>query len=83
MIVDRSSISELIDAPNDVLSSRTVNLSVIQARYTFNERIEADAYHSKVVREQLTRRIPELIPDLSDEFVAAFEEEWSVGEGCI
>lgn len=83
MIVDRSSVSELIGAPKDVLSSRTVNLGVIQARYTFNESIAANSYHSKIVREQLTRRIPDLIPAICDEFVAAFDDELTVGEGFI
>ena len=42
-----------------------------------------NTYHTMIVRTTFSRALPELIPDIVDEFNAAFEEEIKVGNGYI
>ena len=42
-----------------------------------------DHYHAMVVKAQLTRHIPQLMPDIVDETQAAFKDLFNIGDGVF
>jgi hypothetical protein len=81
VVVDRESLKELFSASEDTLSFTDPVSESLQLRYTFQESIAVNHYHVIVTRTELSRHIPELMPDIVDELGAAFEDEISVTNG--
>ena len=53
----------------------------LELRYTFSENIANNHYHVLVTRNELTRHIPKLMPDIVHELEAAIEDEIVVDNG--
>lgn len=82
MIINREHVKELVDAPEEVLSSHESQAQLLQARYTLSESIVNNPYHVLVLRTNLSRHLVNLVPIIVDEFHAAFEDEFGfVGKG--
>jgi hypothetical protein len=68
-------MKELIDAPEDILSTLRANSEITEARYTFSGSIATNFYHADVIREKLPRHIGDLMPHIVDEICAALEDK--------
>jgi hypothetical protein len=79
--VDRDSLKELIDAPEEALSTLRSNNEIMEARYTFSQNIATNFYHADIMREKLPRHMGELVPHIVDETRAALEDELSACDG--
>ena len=83
VIVDRDHLKELIDAPEEHLSFQKAAGEIVASRYTFSRSIAENSYHIIVIREKLNRNISSLMPEIVDEFDAAFEDEFVIGTGNV
>lgn len=82
VIINREHVKELVDAPEETLSSHESQAQLLQARYTLSESIVNDPYHILLLRRKLPRLLVNLVPIIVDEFHAAFEDEFGlVGKG--
>ena len=82
MLVDKSHFKELFDAPEDQISFVKSSSRNLQMRYTFGKDSAANHYHATVVKMQLSRHIPELMPVIVDELQAACADSFKdVGTG--
>lgn len=60
-------VEEISKAPDDVLSFMDAGEETIQTKYTFGPNFTFDHYHLQVIRNQLTRHLSGLFPDVFDE----------------
>lgn len=81
VIVDQNHVKELIDAPESDVSFHYSERELLQLRYTFGESLANDHHHAHIIRTKLTRKIAELMPDITDELDAAFNDEFILGDG--
>jgi len=82
VLVDKSHFKELFDAPEDKLSFVKNSSRSLQMRYAFGKEAAVDHYHAIVVKMQLSRHIPELMPVIVDELHAACADSFKdVGTG--
>lgn len=81
VVASRAHLKQFFAAPEEDLSLAHSIGDRMQIRYTFHESIILNQYHIPVVRAQLTRRIPEVMPDIVEELELAFDEEIPQTEG--
>ncbi len=74
MVVDRDHIKELFSAHDSELNFLEAKLEHLDLRYTFKIDIYDD-WHIDMIRNQLTQKIPALMPDIVDELTAAIGDE--------
>ncbi|KAF9478579.1 cytochrome P450 [Pholiota conissans] len=74
VVSDPQSIDELRKAPENVLSSMIAFDQSLQVKYTMGERVSKNPYHIPIVRAQLTRALPQLVPEVQDELEDAFKQ---------
>jgi len=74
VVVDRDHIKELFSAPDSDLNFLEAKLEHLDLRYTFKLDVHDD-WHIDMIRNQLTQKIPELMPQIVDELTAGFEDE--------
>ena len=74
MVVARKYLKELFSAPESELSFTTPVAESLELRYTFQESIAMNQYHALIVKTELTRNIPALMPDVVDELGTAMED---------
>ncbi|KAF8185937.1 cytochrome P450, partial [Pholiota molesta] len=74
VITDSQSIDELRMAPENVLSSMVAIDETLQVEYTLGDRVSKNPYHIPIIRAQLTRALPQLVPEVQDELQEAFKE---------
>ncbi|KJA23965.1 hypothetical protein HYPSUDRAFT_39491 [Hypholoma sublateritium FD-334 SS-4] len=76
-------VEEIRKAPENVLSSMIAIDESLQVNYTLGENVSSKPYHIPIVRAQLTRALPELVPEVIDEIQQAFgdvippTEDWT------
>ncbi|KAJ6592478.1 cytochrome P450 [Mycena capillaripes] len=71
-------VAEVAAASDDVLSFQDGAEDILQADYTMGPEITANPYHQHTVRTALTRNIGRCLPQMHDEFVRAFEDEFAL-----
>ncbi|CAA7265251.1 unnamed protein product [Cyclocybe aegerita] len=74
VITDPKVIDEVRKLPDSILSSFEAATESIQTEFTLGKPIRDNPYHLSIVRVQLTRAIPQLVPALYDEIVASFND---------
>jgi hypothetical protein len=74
IVVDRSHLKELFDAPSSKLAFFEAALEDIDFRYTFTGN-SYNLYHVPVIRNQLTRGIQAFLPDICEEVGGAFNDD--------
>ena len=80
MVVPRQHLKEMFSAPEDKLSLKVHTAESLAIAYTFQKSVEDD-YHTAVVRTELSRRIPELMPEIVDELEGAIADEIPLTDG--
>lgn len=82
MVIDKTHLKELFDAPEQQVSFISNASRSLQIKYTLNKEMEYDHYHAVVTKMQLSRHIPELMPAIVDELVASFTDSFNdIGSG--
>jgi hypothetical protein len=81
VIVPRQHLKEMFSAPEDKLSLKVHSAESLALPYTFQRSVGEDDYHTTVVRTELSRRIPELMPEIVDELEAAIADEIPLTDG--
>ena len=82
VVIDKSHYKELLSAPENRLSFTKSSSRGLQLRYTFSSQVEEDNYHTMVVKKDLNRHIPKLMPTIVDELLEAFGDAFrNVGTG--
>lgn len=74
VVIDRDHVKELFSAPDADLNFLEAKLEHLDLRYTFKLNVHDD-WHIDMIRNQLTQKIPELMPQMVDELTAAFHDE--------
>jgi hypothetical protein len=82
-VVARKYFKELFNAPESELSFTTPIVESLQVRHTFQESIAVNQYHALIVKNELTRNIPTLMPDVTDELETALNDEIPPTKGDI
>ncbi|KAG8862510.1 hypothetical protein FRC20_011209 [Serendipita sp. 405] len=76
VVVRGKYIDELSRAPDDVLSFTEATHDSLRLRYSLGTTTaEEHEYHIHVVRQNLTKRLPALFPEVYDEVIHAFGED--------
>lgn len=81
MVVPRQHLKEMFSAPEDKLSLTVHSAESLAIAYTFQKSVGEDDYHTAVVRTELSRRIPELMPEIVDELEGAIADEIPLTDG--
>jgi hypothetical protein len=81
IVLTRDALKELFSASEDELSFVRSSSESVELKYTFHDRMAVDHYHAVVTRMQLSRHIPQMMPDIVDELSRALEDEVAVGDG--
>ena len=79
--MNRDHLQEFFDAPETSISFIKALSDALGLRYSFMKEMATDRYHTIVVKNHLSRHIPELMPVIVDELTAAFNDELDVGDG--
>ncbi|KAF8153783.1 cytochrome P450 [Crassisporium funariophilum] len=83
VLTDPKQIEDLRKAPESVLSAFEAIDELLQTEYTLGVNISQNPYHIPIIRAQLTRALPRLVPEVREEIVDAFNdfipvtEEWT------
>jgi len=83
VVVPRQHLKEMFSAPEDKLSLRVHSAESLALPYTFQRSVGEDDYHTTVVRTELSRHIPELMPEIVDELEAAITDEIPLTDGTV
>ncbi|KAI1787002.1 cytochrome P450 [Ganoderma leucocontextum] len=67
-------------ARDEELSSPAGSQELLQSKYVFEPQVLLDEYHVDVVKENLTRKLPTILPDVIDEVVVAVKEHITTKE---
>ncbi|TFK39583.1 cytochrome P450 [Crucibulum laeve] len=67
-------IEELRKVPDDVMSFAKASEETLQIPYTLGAQITENDYHVPVVRNQLTKNLGTIFPELRDEIMASFQD---------
>jgi cytochrome P450 len=68
-------VEELRQAPDGELSFAAATREILAVDYTLGSNIQSDPYHVPIIRNQLTKNLDILVPDILDEIVQAFDDE--------
>ncbi|KAJ6524863.1 cytochrome P450 [Mycena vulgaris] len=71
-------VADVAAASDDVLSLQEAAEEILQADYTIGPEFTANPYHQHTVRTALTRNIGRCLPQMHDELVRAFEDEFAL-----
>jgi hypothetical protein len=82
-VAGREHLKQLFAAPEEDLSLTHSIGDRMQLRYTFDQSIVLNSYHIPIVRMQLTRHIPEIMPEIVDELGSALDHEIPLTNGNI
>lgn len=82
ILVDRDHLKELVNTSETYLSFIKTSNDSIESPYTFSETFAQNHYHITVTRRHLTRRIPDLMPEIVDEVGAALDDVIPTTEGA-
>ncbi|PIL27969.1 cytochrome P450 [Ganoderma sinense ZZ0214-1] len=74
VVSGRELVEELRKCGEEELSAPESLKDTFQSKYIFDPLIVADQYHVKVLQEKLTRRLPDLLPDIVDEVTVAVQD---------
>ncbi|KAH6915699.1 cytochrome P450 [Coprinopsis sp. MPI-PUGE-AT-0042] len=74
LVSGKDLIEEVRKAPEEKLSFEKATEETLQTHLTMGPPIAENPYHVAVVRNQLKRATPQLVPDVYDELVHAFQE---------
>ncbi|KIM38977.1 hypothetical protein M413DRAFT_447338 [Hebeloma cylindrosporum] len=74
VITESRVIEEIRKAPESVLSFMESLDEALQLEYTLGKHISLNTYHVPLIRAQLTRALPQLVPLVHEEVVDAFNE---------
>ena len=78
MILPPTHLKELMQRPDEDLSTRAVLVELIAAKWTGDLDVAAhNPFHLDVVRHQLTRKLPALTEHVYTELVLGFQEQWN------
>ncbi|KIM38724.1 hypothetical protein M413DRAFT_447671 [Hebeloma cylindrosporum] len=69
-----SVIDEIRKAPENSLSSADAFDEALQTEYTLGAQFTKNPYHAPIIRAKLTRALPQLMPEIHEEVVDAFNE---------
>ncbi|KXN80811.1 Ent-kaurene oxidase [Leucoagaricus sp. SymC.cos] len=76
-------LEELRKVPEEVLSSRAVVIEALQAGIILGPNFAENHYHMAIIRNQMTRKIPEFLTEIFDEVGKSFKkylpvkQEWT------
>ena len=73
-------VSSFFSSPR---STRLKRVQSLQLEYTLGGHIMTNPYHIPIVRVRLTRALPQLVPDIQEEVVDAFNEFIPLTSGKI
>ncbi|KAJ3504346.1 hypothetical protein NLJ89_g7978 [Agrocybe chaxingu] len=74
VITDPKTVDEVRKLPDNVASSSEANDEILQTEFTLGEHLSRNPYHVPIIRVQLTKALPQLLPDVHEEVVHAFQE---------
>ncbi|KAF9528910.1 cytochrome P450, partial [Crepidotus variabilis] len=74
-------IDDIRKAPENVLSNMKAIDESLQTRYTLGPQISDNPYHIPIIRAQLTRSLPLLVPEIYDELLEAFKDNIPATDG--
>ncbi|KAG5651328.1 hypothetical protein H0H81_009081 [Sphagnurus paluster] len=84
VVTGKDAIEMVRKTPEDILSFQDAVNESLQVPFTLGPNIKDDLYHVPIVRNQLTRNLPVLLPAVREEIIAAFSDvlrlkdnEWS------
>jgi len=83
VVVPREHLKEMFSAPEDQLSFSTPIVDGLAIPYTFQNSVAYNQYHALVVKAELTRHLPELMPDIVDELEAAISDQIPLTDGIF
>ncbi|KAF8575896.1 cytochrome P450 [Ramaria rubella] len=73
-------IEELRKAPDEALSLEEALEETLLTRYLVGPTVTSKPYHVNIVRAQLTRNLGSLFPEVRDEIIHAFEDNFPAGD---
>lgn len=74
IVVPKSSMSWLLDQPDNVLSLGAAHYETLEGEYAFTDKqLLRDPYHEHVVHKNLPRRVGDLVGEMWDEITAALD----------
>lgn len=76
IMMPQNRISELIDKQDSEVSSRTVFYDELAVEYQGDMDVDGNPLHFKIVRRQLTRKLPLFTEPIFAELKDGFETEW-------
>ncbi|KAF9225200.1 cytochrome P450 [Gyrodon lividus] len=74
VVSGRELLEAVCKSPEDELSFVEATNDTLKVKYMMGQQIDANPYHVRIIRSQLTRNLGILSPDIRDEIVTAFEE---------
>lgn len=83
VVVPREYLKELYSAPEDIVSFNAPVVESLAVRYTFQDSVADNQYHVAVVRTDLNRHLPEIMPEILDEVQAAMADHIPLTDGTI
>lgn len=83
VVVPRQHLKEMFSAPEDLLSFTTPVVESLAAQYTFQKSVAYNQYHALVVKAELTRHIPQLMPDIVEELEEAISDQIPLTDGTF
>ncbi|KAG7096261.1 hypothetical protein E1B28_003709 [Marasmius oreades] len=76
IVTGKELIRELWSAPDEKLNFHKAIDEATKSKFSFGTAVTENAYHVNIIRGRLTRNIPELSPELLDEVVCSFSNEF-------
>ncbi|TFK19403.1 cytochrome P450 [Coprinopsis marcescibilis] len=74
LIRDRNLVEEYRRAPDEIFSGQAATIELLQAKYTITESGFSNTYHVPIVKNQLKKATPELVPTVHEELAQSFDE---------
>ncbi|KAJ9648987.1 hypothetical protein H2199_000900 [Coniosporium tulheliwenetii] len=71
-----SHISWFFKQPEDVLSNKVVQASLLEAPYVISDRLFENPLHNDIIRKDLTRNLESLTPGIVEEINVSLDEVW-------
>ncbi|KAI1792290.1 cytochrome P450 [Ganoderma leucocontextum] len=74
VVAGSNMVDELMKRPDNEVSFLEGIEEVIQMKYTVGHEAMSDPYHVGIIKEKLTRMLPLVLPDVTDELAVAVQE---------
>ena len=75
IVIGHDYLKEFYSASADELSSRQSLAESVQLRYTFGKDVAEQDYHMELARSKFKKQLPDLLPAMVDEVIAAIRDE--------